>query len=511
MSDFKAIIDAVKGIEATLVEKFGAEGRGLHEKLSSVEAHIPSNLQRSIRYLATLRNKAMHEEGYEIKDPAAYLRQAIEVRAQLLTLGNPAKSGTRAPAQLPSDSTATNKLLVILIAALMVGGAWFAADVIQSRSSVPATPVSGVSNIGPVEPAAQPSAQPRQQEVVQPPASVQRGHAPVTQSVDAVRPESTNNASRVSASSAQRGLVATMKEAISNGQSMGIGNDALRIDAVSFSPEIGSFRRAEPQITLTVTNISNSTVSNARAEAMLFINGQDNPSVHANELFVYLGQQGLRPGETRAVKVSTNLGFGWSAPDILNAQQRVIAARIASSNDGVNQAFGGSAPQLPWRVARPVQSAESGQVQHVDMRAQIEAGSSVGAGNAAVRLGTPTIKFGAGAFGRDIEISVEIENISQRTVSSVTADALLFLNGSSSPAVGDKEVIRFYLGEHGLAPGDSRQVRATVDRLKSFRWAVPDVMNAESRLIVLRVASTQDGMRNPFGGAAQPIPWEMPR
>ena len=61
-----------------------------------------------------------------------------------------------------------------------------------------------------------------------------------------------------------------------------------------------------------------------------------------------------------------------------------------------------------------------------------------------------------------------------------------------------------YIGSHMVwALLDAGEEVVVLDRLSTgFRWAVPDVMNASSRLLVLRVASTEDGLRNPFGGAA---------
>lgn len=513
MSDLKAIIDAVKGIESTLVEQFGAEGRGLHEKLTSVEAQVPSHLQRSIRYLATLRNKAMHEEGYEIKDPEAYVRQANEARAQLLALSKP-KPATTAPVPVAATVPQTpNKLLVLGIAALMVGGIWFVASMIQPRSNNATAPVGAVSHREPVKTPtpASPVAESRPNDVTLPPVGGVVSREPVAPKVVPAASEPAVNNGSLPETMHQRGSAAMLHDAITAGQSVGVGNGALRIDVVEFSTAVGSWGRAEPQISLTVTNIADKTVSSARAEAMLFINGNDTPSVQTKDLFVYMGEQGLQSGETRKVKISSDLRFDWNAPDVLNAEKRAVAVRITSSDDGMNRAIGGAAPQFPWKVNKQPVRSVSGEVQDVDMRAQIAAGFNVGAGNTVVHLGTPNIKVGGGSFGRDVEISVEVENISQFTVSSVTADALLFLNGNTVPAVGDKEVIRFYFGERGLAPSERKLVRATIDHFKSHRWRVPDIQNATSRLVVLRVSSTADGMRNPFGGAGKPLPWEIPK
>jgi len=484
MSDFKSIVDAVKRIETTLVEQYGAEGRGLHEKLSSVESRIPQNLQRSIRYLATVRNKAMHEDGYEIEDPADYLRRAAQVNAELLASARPAA----AQAAVAGGAGRTLfKPLVLVIAALLAGGAWYAADLLQARRDAAAERAESTVDEEDEAQPARPATARRQRDAGAPPAAV-----------DAPEAAPAGNA------------VAMLKAAVAAGRHAGIGNGALRVDEVQFAIKKGSWSELVPQITLKLTNTSDRTVSSGRAEAMLFLDGRDAPSVQARDLFLYMGERGLAAGEARSVQIAVERDFAWGAPDVLNARRHVLAVRIAGTDDGLRHEFGGSAPPLPWKVAANVPPEAHGEPQDVDMRARIAAGASVGAGNAAVRLGTPSIRFGAGSFGRDVEISVEIENVSQRTVSWVKADALLFLDGRPQPAVGDREAVSFYFGERGLAAGERRRVQGSIDSFKEHRWSVPDVLGAKSRLLALRVASTDDGMRQAFGGAARPFPWKVP-
>ncbi|MBR6435630.1 MAG: hypothetical protein IKS45_03915 [Thermoguttaceae bacterium] len=42
--------------------KYGAIGRGLHEKASSVSNKISNQCMKKIRYIASVRNKAAHED-----------------------------------------------------------------------------------------------------------------------------------------------------------------------------------------------------------------------------------------------------------------------------------------------------------------------------------------------------------------------------------------------------------------------------------------------------------------
>lgn len=531
MSDFKSIIDAVKRIETTLIGQFGAEGRGLHEKLSSVEERIPPNLQRTIRYLATVRNKAMHEDGYEIEDPAVYVQQATQVHTQLLALAS--QRATRGTAN-PSATTAgiavartlkqPNKQIVIIIGALIFGFAWYFANVIQSKWDASADQDASV--VAEVEERVEDDYAPSPVSKVQRKRSAEsqastsdlvtegpkRNSTEITDSRrSAPDTVTTNSADEVFVLEPATTSVSVLKDSVAAGKHVGIGNGALSVDGVQFDIKKGTWNNLTPQITLTVTNMSDKTVSSGRAEAMLFLNGQNSPSVQAKELFLYFGNRGLPAGESRDVQIPLDRKYDWRAPDVLNASQHVVAVRVNSTDDGINRKFGGSAPALPWGVAATKPREVNSEPQDVDMRSKIAAGNDVGAGNAAVRLGTPTIKFGTGAFGRDIEISVEVENVSQRTVSWIKADALLFINGDVEPVIGDQEIVNFYLGERGLAAGERRRVKGTIDSSKTYQWSVPDVLSAKSWLLALRVVKTDDGMRQAFGGTAKPFPWRMPK
>ena len=63
MGAIEIAVQGAKRLETLLQARFGAHGRGLHEKLTSVEDKIPSDLKKSIRWVATIRNKLVHEEG----------------------------------------------------------------------------------------------------------------------------------------------------------------------------------------------------------------------------------------------------------------------------------------------------------------------------------------------------------------------------------------------------------------------------------------------------------------
>lgn len=75
-NDFEMVIRASKDLEA-LLEQLGASGKGLHEKINSAFAlgQITQRLAKSMRFLATLRNKLVHERGFDsIPDRASFIR-----------------------------------------------------------------------------------------------------------------------------------------------------------------------------------------------------------------------------------------------------------------------------------------------------------------------------------------------------------------------------------------------------------------------------------------------------
>jgi len=79
MSDIDRAVRASKHIEAALVRTLNATGKGLHEKLSSVEKKLPAALVKRIRYIATVRNKIIHDDEYRKFDDRAGFKSAVKL------------------------------------------------------------------------------------------------------------------------------------------------------------------------------------------------------------------------------------------------------------------------------------------------------------------------------------------------------------------------------------------------------------------------------------------------
>lgn len=90
MSDIELVITRTKALEALLEQGLGAAGKGLHEKVTSVQGKLPEPLVRKLRFVATLRNKIVHEHTYQkLDDRAAFERACGEAEAELRAMMAP--------------------------------------------------------------------------------------------------------------------------------------------------------------------------------------------------------------------------------------------------------------------------------------------------------------------------------------------------------------------------------------------------------------------------------------
>jgi hypothetical protein len=93
MSDIDLAVSRTKILESLLEQGLGAAGKGLHEKVSSVQDKLPAPLVKKLRYIATIRNKIVHESSYDkIDDRAGYTRACDEAEADLRAMIQPAPS-----------------------------------------------------------------------------------------------------------------------------------------------------------------------------------------------------------------------------------------------------------------------------------------------------------------------------------------------------------------------------------------------------------------------------------
>ena len=77
-NDYELVIKKSKYFEQQLQSHFGASGKGLHEKVTSVQGKLPQELVKRLRYIATIRNKLVHDDGIEKLDDKNGFIEACE-------------------------------------------------------------------------------------------------------------------------------------------------------------------------------------------------------------------------------------------------------------------------------------------------------------------------------------------------------------------------------------------------------------------------------------------------
>lgn len=118
MSDIDLAVTRSQRLERHLERDFGATGKGLHQKVSSVEAALPADLVRKIRLVATVRNKVVHESAV-MEDKPRFVDAADDAERELNAIAR-ARRGRR--------KFGKYKLLAVLLALAVVTAAllWLA-------------------------------------------------------------------------------------------------------------------------------------------------------------------------------------------------------------------------------------------------------------------------------------------------------------------------------------------------------------------------------------------------
>ena len=119
MSFLEAVIARSKTIESLLEGKYNGAGRGLHEKLSSVEDRLDPSITKRIRYVATVRNKLVHESNYRFEGSAdEFLRKCDEIIRYLHSAQPVSRSRYTAPYHAPRSNKAGIRTPFLLISIL---------------------------------------------------------------------------------------------------------------------------------------------------------------------------------------------------------------------------------------------------------------------------------------------------------------------------------------------------------------------------------------------------------
>lgn len=336
MSDFKILLQRFKKIEAILEERFGGTGRGMHEKMTSIEYLIPDHLVRRIRYIASVRNKSVHVDGYEIDDESKLLSTCDAVIEALLQVplpeghrvGPQEDAGALAPPVAPREwPPEKRQSTASLVASFALGSCVLLYMLYQFVHLSTARPPAAAPQVSMnAAPAPAPQVQAPVRAAPQPKAPRKEREAPA-------KPARTEPAAQDRRDATQPPAVAAQQDSGDSGDSEQL---TLRNPKIEFRDSWG---RKEPMIRVTVTNNTNSTVSSAILGAKLFINGESAPVLTTGSLYAGFDQTGLLAGQTRTVSIYVS-GFDsdlWNVPDVLNAHSRILQLGVLKFTDGRNR------------------------------------------------------------------------------------------------------------------------------------------------------------------------------
>lgn len=83
MSDIEKVVTRTRRLEKLLRVQYHAEGKGLHQLITSCEERLPHEVIKPLRYVATIRNKLVHEEGYKLENRRSFLNTCDECERAL--------------------------------------------------------------------------------------------------------------------------------------------------------------------------------------------------------------------------------------------------------------------------------------------------------------------------------------------------------------------------------------------------------------------------------------------
>ncbi|QYO70170.1 DUF4145 domain-containing protein [Vibrio cholerae] len=83
MSEIEQVVLRTRKLETLLREQYHAEGKGLHQLVTSCEERLPHDVIKKLRYVATIRNKVVHEDDYRLDDRKAFLAVCQECEDEL--------------------------------------------------------------------------------------------------------------------------------------------------------------------------------------------------------------------------------------------------------------------------------------------------------------------------------------------------------------------------------------------------------------------------------------------
>ncbi len=83
MSDIERVVVRTRRLEKLLRSQYHADGQGLHQLISSCEERLPHDVISKLRYIATVRNKIVHEDSYQLDNKRQFFSVCRECEQEL--------------------------------------------------------------------------------------------------------------------------------------------------------------------------------------------------------------------------------------------------------------------------------------------------------------------------------------------------------------------------------------------------------------------------------------------
>lgn len=88
MDDVAVVIKHSKRLESLLRQHYHAKGKGLHQLIDSSQKRLPHDVVKKLRFLATIRNKVVHEDGYQLDDMREFISVSKYCESELVPRSN---------------------------------------------------------------------------------------------------------------------------------------------------------------------------------------------------------------------------------------------------------------------------------------------------------------------------------------------------------------------------------------------------------------------------------------
>lgn len=304
MSDIAIAVKNSKILEQLLESKFGAVGKGLHQKVDSVAHRLDGATVKRLRWIATLRNKVVHED-FAMENLAEYVAACEQCRT-VLEKGPTVRTAHSGTSTSRPSNRRRRKWPVVFAAA---GAAAIA-----------------IYMTGATKPAQQQAktAPPLVSQAATPPRSALQPTVPAAVAPATIPP-----------------TVLRRLNALSEAENLGhftlLPNGALRISDATirrYKGEMGFSKHL--YVSGYAKNISRHTIM--LASAITSIGLPDGRSINGIKNTLYFSNSGLAPGATTHINIKLDSFFNQfkvDVPDVINAKKLNINMRIRNFEDGM--------------------------------------------------------------------------------------------------------------------------------------------------------------------------------